>query len=116
MFNKAGFEFEEFGINTIKLVGVPSMVEILNTKELFLDILDEIDGVSTSGRKEIEYKFLATVACKAAVKAGMTLSDSDIKSLLDEMFSIETAFTCPHGRPTTIKMSKYDLERKFSRK
>ena len=116
IFAKAGFEFEEFGINTIKLVGVPSMVEILNTKELFLDILDEIDGVSTSGRKEIEYKFLATVACKAAVKAGMTLSDSDIKSLLDEMFSIETAFTCPHGRPTTIKMSKYDLERKFSRK
>lgn len=116
IFERSGFVFEEFGMNTIKLTGVPSMVEILNTKELFLDILDEIDGSTNSGRKEIEYRFLATVACKAAVKANMNLSESDIKSLLDEMFAIKEAYTCPHGRPTMIKMSKYDIERKFSRK
>ena len=116
IFKKAGFEVEEFGLNTIKLVGVPSMVEILNTKELFLDILDEIDGAVNSGRQEIENRFLATVACKAAVKANMSLSETEIVSLLDEMMSLENPFTCPHGRPTAIKMTKYDIERKFSRK
>lgn len=73
-------------------------------------------GQNLHGRQEIEYRFLATVACKAAVKANMNLSETDIRSLLDEMFSIDNAFTCPHGRPTMIKMSKYDIERKFSRK
>lgn len=116
IFKRAGFEVEEFGLNTIKLVGVPSMVEILNTKELFLDILDEIDGAVNSGRQEIENRFLATVACKAAVKANMSLSETEIVSLLDEMMSLENPFTCPHGRPTAIKMTKYDIERKFSRK
>lgn len=116
IFKKAGFEVEEFGLNTVKLVGVPSMVEILNTKELFLDILDEIDGAVNSGRQEIENRFLATVACKAAVKANMSLSETEIVSLLDEMMSLENPFTCPHGRPTAIKMTKYDIERKFSRK
>lgn len=116
VFIKAGFEFEEFGINTIKLTAVPSMCEVLNTKELFLDILDEIDGASNTGRQEIENRFLATVACKAAVKAGMVLSETEIKSLLDEVLSLPNPFTCPHGRPTTIKMGRYDLERKFSRR
>ena len=116
VFNKAGFEFEEFGINTVKLTAVPSMCEVLNTKELFLDILDEIDGQANSGRQEIENRFLATVACKAAIKGNKELTDMEIKSLLDEILSLDNPFTCPHGRPTAIKISLYDLERKFSRK
>lgn len=116
IFIKAGFEFDEFGINKIRLNAVPAMCEILNTRELFLDILDEIDGAPTSGRQAIEERFLATVACKAAVKANMALSEIEIKSLLDEIFKLPNPFTCPHGRPTAIKMTKYDIERKFSRK
>ena len=116
IFQKAGFEFDEFGINKIRLNAVPAMCEILNTRELFLDILDEIDGAPTSGRQAIEERFLATVACKAAVKANMVLSEIEIKSLLDEIFKLPNPFTCPHGRPTAIKMTKYDIERKFSRK
>lgn len=116
IFQKAGFEFDEFGINKIRLNAVPAMCEILNTRELFLDILDEIDGAPTSGRQAIEERFLATVACKAAVKANMALSEIEIKSLLDEIFKLPNPFTCPHGRPTAIKMTKYDIERKFSRK
>ncbi len=116
IFHKSGFELEEFGINTIKLISVPSMTEILNTKELFLDILDELDSAYVTGKDEIEEKFLSTIACKAAVKANMVLDEKEIRALLDDLFQLQNPFTCPHGRPTAIKMTKSDLERKFARK
>ncbi len=116
MFNKAGFSFEEFGDNTIKLMSVPSMCEELNTKQLFLDILDEIDTVAVTARQEKEDKFIATIACKAAVKAKMKLDEQEVKSLMKKLLSLPNPFTCPHGRPTAIKMSKTDLEKKFSRR
>ena len=116
MFEKAGFSFEEFGENTIKLTSVPSMCENLNTKQLFLDILDEIDTVAVTARQEKEDKFIATVACKAAVKAKMKLDEEEVKSLMEKLLELPNPFTCPHGRPTAIKMTKYDLEKKFSRR
>lgn len=116
MFARAGFSFEEFGENTIKLMSVPSMCEDLNTKELFLDILDEIDTVAVTARQEKEDKFIATVACKAAVKGNMKLDDKEVQSLMATLLELPNPFTCPHGRPTAIKMTKTDLERKFSRR
>lgn len=116
MFAKAGFEFEEFGENTIKVTSVPSMCENLNTKELFLELLDEIDTVAVTATQEKEDKFIATVACKAAVKANMKLDIQEVDSLMQTLLKLPNPFTCPHGRPTAIKMTKYDLERKFSRK
>ena len=116
MFEKAGFSFEEFGENTIKLNSVPSMCEDLNTKQLFLDILDEIDTVAVTARKEKEDKFIATVACKAAVKGKMKLDEKEVHSLMAKLLELPNPFTCPHGRPTAIKMTKYDMERKFHRK
>ena len=100
MFEKAGFAFEEFGDNTIKLTGVPNVCIELDTKQLFLDILDEID----------------TVALTAAVKAGMTLAQEEVDSIIDGLLVLPNPFTCPHGRPTAIKMSKIELERKFHRR
>ena len=116
MFSKAGFSFEEFGDNTIKLMSVPGMCEDLNTKQLFLDILDEIDTVAVTAKQEKEDKFIATVACKAAVKAKMKLDEKEVESLMQVLLELPNPFTCPHGRPTAIKMTKYDLERKFSRR
>ncbi len=116
MFNRAGFSFEEFGENTIKLMSVPSMCEDLNTKQLFLDILDEIDTVAVTARQEKEDKFIATIACKAAVKAKMKLDEQEVKSLMKKLLELPNPFTCPHGRPTAIKMTKTDLEKKFSRR
>lgn len=116
MFAKAGFTFEEFGENTIKLMSVPSMCEDLNTKQLFLDILDEIDTVAVTARQEKEDKFIATIACKTAVKGNMKLDEQEVNALLKTLFELPNPFTCPHGRPTAIKMTKYDLERKFSRR
>ena len=87
----------------------------ISAKELFLDILDEMQGNRTS-KDEIEEKFLSTIACKAAVKANMNLKDQEVISLIEQVLELTNPFTCPHGRPTAIKMSKYDLERKFGRK
>lgn len=116
MFRKAGFMLEEFGENTIKLTGVPEMCLDLETKEMFLETLDEINSVSRTAKQEIEERFIATVACKAAVKANMALTKEEVDSLMDKLLLLPNPFTCPHGRPTAIKMSKYDIERKFSRK
>ncbi len=116
MFEQAGFTLEEFGDNTIKLTGVPTVCLDLDTKELFLETLDEINTVARTAKQEKEEKFIATVACKAAVKANMALTEEEVHSLMDELLKLPNPFTCPHGRPTVIKMTKYDIERKFARK
>ena len=116
MFEQAGFTLEEFGENTIKLNGVPTVCLELDTKELFLETLDEINTVARTAKQEKEEKFIATVACKAAVKANMALTTQEVESLLDKLLQLPNPFTCPHGRPTAIKMTKYDIERKFARK
>ena len=116
LFRKAGFIIEEFGDNTIKISGTPSICLDLNTRDLFLETLDEINSVARTAKQEIENKFLATIACKAAVKAHMVLSKEEVESLMDELLKLTNPFTCPHGRPTVIKMSKYEIERKFERK
>ena len=116
MFRKAGFIIEEFGENTIKLTGVPEMCLDLETKEMFIETLDEIDSISRTAKQEIEEKFISTIACKTAVKANMALTKEEVDSLMNELLVLPNPFTCPHGRPTAIKMSKYDIERKFARK
>ena len=116
LFERAGFMIEEFGENTIKVSGVPEICIDLDTKELFMETLDEINTVARTAKQEKEEKFIATVACKAAVKANMALTEEEVKSLMDELLKLPNPFSCPHGRPTVIKMSKYDIERKFARK
>ncbi len=116
IFEKAGFAFEEFGENTIKLTGVPNICMEMNTKELFLDILDEINTVARTARQEVEEKFIATIACKAAVKANMKLTEEEVDELMRQILKLPNPFTCPHGRPTAIKMSKAEIEKKFARR
>ena len=107
---------EEFGESTIRLIGVPTVCVELDTKELFLEILDAVNTVAITAIQEKEDKFIATVACKAAVKANHELQVEEVKELMDKLLRLPNPFTCPHGRPTAIKMSKYDIERKFNRK
>lgn len=116
LFRKAGFMLEEFGDNTIRLVGVPSICMDMDTKELFLEILDTIDTVAITAKQEKEDKFIATIACKAAVKANMALTKEEVDNLMKKLLILPNPFTCPHGRPTAIKMEKADLERKFNRR
>ncbi len=116
VFKKMGFVLEVFGINSIKLTGVPLKFETYNTKELFLDILDEISGEENTSKKEVEDNFLATIACKAAIKANMNMTNKEISVLIDKMLTLENPFSCPHGRPSAIKLNKDKIERKFNRK
>ena len=107
---------EEFGENAIRLIGVPSICMDMDTKELFLEILDTIDTVAITAKQEKEDRFIATIACKAAVKANMDLSKEEVDNLMKKLLVLPNPFTCPHGRPTAIKMSKIDLEKKFNRR
>ncbi len=116
LFKNAGFSLEEFGENTIKLTGVPTVCLDIDNKELFLETLDEINTIARTAKQEKEERFIATVACKAAVKANMVLDKAEVENLMDKLLELPNPFTCPHGRPTAIKMSKYDIERKFARK
>ena len=116
MFEKAGFQFEEFGENTIKLNAVPSVCEKLNTKQLFIEILSELDKVAVTAKKEKEEKFISAVACKTVEKLNEPLEENKAEELLKELFKIENPFSYPYGKPIAIKMTRYDLERKFSRR
>ena len=116
LFEQAGFAIEEFGDNTIKINGVPVICFEMNTRDLFMDILDGIDITNKTNAQEIEEKFIATVACKAAVKANMRLEERELIGLLDQLMILENPFTCPHGRPTAIRISKNEIEKKFNRK
>ena len=95
---------------------MPTVCLDLDTKELFLETLDEINTVARTAKQEIEEKFIATVACKAAVKANMALTREEVDSLMRQLLVLPNPFTCPHGRPTAIRMTREDIERKFSRR
>ena len=116
MFRKAGFMVEEFGEDTIKLTGVPEMCLDLETKEMFIETLDEINSVSRTAKQEVEEKFLLTIASKVADKASIAVNKEDIDGLMEQLLLLQNPFTCLHGKPIAIKMSKYDIERKFARK
>ena len=116
MFEKAGFILEEFGDNTIKISGVPNIGYDIDYTGMFKDIIDEILGVVKTEKQEKEHRFLATLACKAAVKGNMKLDKQEQIELIDKMVKLENPFTCPHGRPTAYEISKYEIERRFLRK
>lgn len=116
LFKRAGFIIEDFGENTIRLLGVPTICMDLDTKELFLNILDAIGSVAITAVQEKEEKFVATVACKAAVKANSELTKEEVENLMTELLKLPNPFTCPHGRPTAIKMTKTEIEKKFDRR
>lgn len=116
LFKKAGFEVEEFGENTVKLTGVPTVCLDLDTKELFLECLNEINTVARTAKKEIEEKFIATVACKVAVKFKLALTFEEVDNLMQKLLILENPFVNPNGKSIAIKLSQADIEKKFSKK
>ena len=116
LIKKTGYDIELFGENTIKINGIPDIEYRVktNTKDMFLDVLDEIINNSRTASKDIEERFIATVACKAAVKAHMNLKPGEVDMLIQGLLTLQNPYTCPHGRPTTIKLSKEDLIKQLS--
>ena len=115
-FEKAGFQMEEFGDNTIKLIGAPTICVDINTKDLFLNILNEINTVARTETREIEEKFLATIASKTAIRRNEESTDEEINMLLEKLLSLKNPFEYVGGKSVAIKISKTDLEKKFSRR
>ncbi len=116
LFEETGFMLEEFGDNMIKISGVPNIGYDMDYVELFKDTLDELKMESKTTKEEKEERFLATMACKAAVKGNMKLTATEHVALIDKMVKLDRPFTCPHGRPTAYEISKYEIERRFARK
>ena len=116
MLKKAGFVFEPFGEEDIKLTEVPEICVEMETKELFMEILKEINSVARTERKEIEEKFLQTVAKKVVENERMSNTREETQSIIEKLLSLTDLFDNSKGNPIAIKMSKYDIERKFSRK
>lgn len=104
LFENSGFDIEIFGQNTVKINGIPDLEYRSKTKNLFLDILDEMLTNTRSAIKDIEERFIATVACKAAVKANMNLTKQEAENLINTLLTLNNPYTCPHGRPTNIKL------------
>lgn len=116
-FENCGFILERFSNNSYKISGIPNIADLdIDYKSMFLDLVDELMGSNKTEYKDKEFRFLATLACKAAVKGNMNLTKEENIKLLDEMLKLENPFTCPHGRPTAYEISKYEIERKFGRK
>lgn len=116
MFEEAGYILEDFGDNAIKISGIPNIGYDINFEEMLKDLIDELLENVRTVREEKEKRFLATLACKAAVKGNMGLTKEEHITLLDKMMKLNNPFTCPHGRPTAYEVSKYEIERRFARK
>ena len=116
LFRNAGFDLEEFGDNTIKLNGVPNICIDLDTRQLFIDILNEINTVARTARQEVEEKLIATIAAKVAEKMPLALTAVEVDNLMQQLLGLPDPFVSPNGVPTAIRMSKIDIEKKFSRR
>ncbi|MBD5542970.1 MAG: DNA mismatch repair endonuclease MutL [Lachnospiraceae bacterium] len=114
-FSSMGFEIEEFGGDEFALRAVPSNLYGYGEKELFLETIDELLEFPVKGDNHLILQKLASMSCKAAVKGGQDLSMEEAKELVDTLFTLENPYHCPHGRPTIISMSKYEIEKKFKR-
>ncbi len=114
-FAALGFELEPFGDSEYKMSTVPYNLSIADPKIMFLDILDTIEDEKNVRDLETYVHRIATEACKAAVKGGGRLSVNEAKELIDELMELDDPYHCPHGRPTMIRYTKQQLEKKFGR-
>lgn len=114
-FNGLGFEIEPFGGREYAVRGVPANLFSLARKELLLEMLDGLSEDMQKKAPEMTYEKVASLSCKAAVKGNHRMSPVEADALIDQLLDMENPYACPHGRPTIIAMSKYELEKKFKR-
>lgn len=115
VFKRFGFEISEFGGREYSIHGVPANIYGISVQDLFVEILDSLENENTRQPLDIIAGRIATAACKAAVKGDNTLSFEEADQLIEELLGLENPYNCPHGRPTIISMTRYELEKKFKR-
>lgn len=114
-FTRLGFEIEPFGGKEYSVSAVPANLYGIAQKELFLEMLDGLAEQTGRVQAEMVNEKIASMSCKAAVKGNHRMSAREAEALIDELLSLENPYNCPHGRPTIISMTKYELEKKFKR-
>lgn len=115
-FTELGFIIEHFGGDAFLLRGVPGVIKKGEEKKIFLDLLDYFSHFQHKiTGKELREHLIINMACKAAIKANQRLTPDESKALLSDLAGTTAPFTCPHGRPTVIHMTNYELQKKFKR-
>ncbi len=110
-----GFEIEEFGARTYAVRAVPYVFNTPSNVSFFVDIIDMLADRNLKNLYDTKEDAVAMMSCKAAVKGNDRLSYSEAQELIQRLLRLENPFTCPHGRPTIIEMTRYELEKKFKR-
>ena len=114
-FAAMGYQIEEFGGGEYCIRAVPANLYGINQQDLFIELLDQIEEGSRKLNLEMITDKLASMSCKAAVKGNQKMSVQEMDSLMDQLLQLDNPYQCPHGRPTIISMTKYELEKKFKR-
>ena len=115
-FEMFGFDIENFGGKEYSIHAVPDNLYNLSAKELFIEMIDSLSGINNSiNETDMILDKIATMSCKAAVKGNNKLSYQEMEALFKELITLDNPYNCPHGRPTIVSMSKYELEKKFKR-
>ena len=119
-FSSLGYELEDFGDNTVKITGIPAGLPVMDYKQMVTDVLDSLCektdiGISPGDSPQIMIEKIASMSCKAAIKGNDRISETEALVLLEEMMEAENPYNCPHGRPTLVAMSRYEIEKKFKR-
>lgn len=110
-----GFEIEHFGGKEYAVRAVPGNLFSIAKKELLMEMIDGLSEDTSSHNPDLIFEKIASMSCKAAVKGNNRLSPQEANELIDQLLDLENPYACPHGRPTIISMSKYELEKKFKR-
>ncbi|MCB7063778.1 DNA mismatch repair endonuclease MutL [Enterocloster citroniae] len=114
-FTGMGFEIEPFGGREYAVRGVPANLFSIAQKELLIEMIDGLSDDISVHNPDIIYERVASMSCKAAVKGHHSLSAAEANELIDQLLQLDNPYACPHGRPTIISMTKYELEKKFKR-
>lgn len=110
-----GYEVEHFGGKEYMISAIPDNLFNIDMKDLFIEMLDDFYNATGRQTPDIITEKVASMSCKAAVKGNDKLTLPEINELIDELLSLDNPYNCPHGRPTIISMSKYEIEKKFKR-
>ena len=110
-----GYEVEHFGGKEYMISAIPDNLFNIDMKDLFIEMLDDFSNATGRQTPDIITEKVASMSCKAAVKGNDKLTFPEINELIDELLSLDNPYNCPHGRPTIISMSKYEIEKKFKR-
>lgn len=110
-----GYEIEPFGGKEYAITAIPADFSDIDMRSMFLELLNDFTELSGRATPELILEKVASMSCKAAVKGNNRLSRAEIETLIDELLQLDNPYNCPHGRPTIISMSKYEIEKKFKR-